>query len=321
VTAASVPEDPRLRLRIVAAFAAIYLVWGSTFLAIRLGVRELPPLLFAGGRFLLAGLLLTLLARWFGDRWPKGAREWRYMLLFSLLMIAVSNGTSSVALQHIPSNEGALLAAGSALWIAFFASLGPQGHRLSPVAIVGLLLGLLGVVLVVWPSARAGDAAAAEELAGHFGWQSLVLLGSLSWSIGTVLYRNARLGIGPFAFNAVLMLAGGGWLVLAGTVHGELPRWHWHPGGLLALVYLAVFGSALAYTAYSWLLQHSSAARVGTFAFVNPAVAAVLGWVVLGERLSATQLAGMAIVLFAVALVTLPNRLARIASAGFSART
>jgi drug/metabolite transporter (DMT)-like permease len=306
-------SDPRLRTRIVLAFATIYLVWGSTFLAIRLGVRELPPLLFAGGRFLLAGALLTAIAFWLGERWPRTRREWGWLLAFSLLMISLSNGTSTFALQHIPSNEGALLAAGSALWIAFLGSLGPQGHALSVRAIVGLLIGFAGVALIVWPRADAPR--------GHLGWQAMVLFGGLAWSVGTVLYRNARLPVGPVAFNAVIMGFGGLWLSIAGFASGEAPRWHWDGSGLLALVYLAVFGSALAYTAYAWLLKYTSADRVGTFAYVNPAVAALLGWAVLDEKLSALQLLGMLVVLAGVALVTLPSRFVRVASAGFSART
>jgi drug/metabolite transporter (DMT)-like permease len=294
--------DPRLRLKIVAAFATIYLVWGSTFLAIRIGVRSLPPMLFAGGRFLLAGTLLLAVAAALRERFPVTAREWRYMLLFSLLMITFSNGLSTQALRHLPSNEGALLAAGSALWIAGLGALGPKGHELTVRGTLGLLLGLLGVALLVWPRETTPS--------GHFGWQALVLLSGLSWAVGTVLYRNSALPMGPVAFNAVMMLFGGTWLLLAGIVSGELPRWQWNAVGVTALVYLAVFGSALAYTAYTWLLKHAPADRVGTFAYVNPAIAAILGWSVLGEALVATQVAGMLVVLLGVALVTLPSRLA-----------
>jgi drug/metabolite transporter (DMT)-like permease len=294
--------DPRLRLRIVAAYATIYLVWGSTFLAIRIGVRNLPPLLFAGGRFLLAGTLLMVVALVLRERFPRTAREWRYMLLFSLLMITFSNGLSTLAMRHIPSNEGALLAAGTALWIAWLGALGPKGHKLTLRGMLGLLLGLAGVALLVWPRESAPS--------GHFGWQALVLIGGLSWAVGTVVYRNAALPIGPVAFNAVMMLLGGTWLLLGGIVTGEPPRWGWQPAGLVALVYLALFGSALAYTAYTWLLKYSPADRVATFAYVNPAIAAVLGWAVLGETLGPAQVAGMLVVLLGVALVTLPGRLA-----------
>lgn len=294
--------DPRLRLKIAAAYATIYLVWGSTFLAIRLGVRSLPPMLFAGCRFLLAGTLLAAAGLLLRERFPRDAREWRYMLLFSLLMITFSNGMSTIALRHIPSNEGALLAAGSALWIAGLGALGPKGHDLTVRSIIGLLLGLVGVGLLVWPREATAPA--------HLGWQALMLVSSFSWAVGTVLYRNAALPVGPVAFNAVLMLLGGTWLLLGGFAAGELPRWRWEAGGLVAMVYLAVFGSALAYTAYTWLLKHSPADRVSTFAYVNPAVATVLGWTVLGEALAPAQMAGMVVVLLAVALVTLPSKLA-----------
>ena len=298
----STPEEPNLKLRIVAAFATIYLVWGSTFLAIRIGVRQLPPLLFSGLRFLLAGLLLFIVALLLRERFPRGAREWRLMLLFSLLMITFSNGISTVALQHVASNQGALLAASSALWIAALGALGPRGHPLTVRGTLGLLCGFVGVALLLWPRGPVSF--------GHLGWQSLILVGSFSWAVGTILYRDSAPAFGPVAFNAVMMLLGGSWLLLGGLASGELPRWEWRPGGVAAIAYLAVFGSALAYTAYSWLLKRVPADRVATFAYVNPAVAAVLGWAVLGESLAALQLAGMVVVLLGVALVTLPGRLA-----------
>jgi drug/metabolite transporter (DMT)-like permease len=302
VSSASVLEDPRLRVRIVVAFATIYLVWGSTFLAIRIGVRQLPPFLFGGVRFLVAGTLLATVALVVRERFPQGVREWRLMLLFSLLMITFSNGVSTVALQHVASNQGALLASSSALWIAALGTFGRKGHALTVRGSLGVLCGLVGVALLVWPRAAAPS--------GHVAWQGLILVGSFSWAVGTILYRDTALAVGPVAFNAVMMLFGGTWLVLAGLATGELPRWEWRPGGLLAMAYLAVFGSALAYTAYSWLLKRVPADRVGTFAYVNPAVATVLGWAVLGESLGPLQIAGMAVVLLGVALVTLPGRLA-----------
>ena len=287
--------DPRLGARIVAAYAAIDLIWGATFLAIRLGVRDLPPLLFSAGRFVFAGLLLTAVAVLMKERFPSTRREWTYMFAFSLLMIAGSNGVSTIALKHIPSNEGALLSAGSAIWIAWLGALGPRGHRLTPKAIVGLLLGLAGVALLVWPRSTTPS--------GHLLWQSLVVYGSLSWAVGTVLYRNAALTVGPVAFNATTMTLGGAWLLLAGLATGQAAEWRWEAGGLLAMGYLAVFGSAIAYTAYTWLLKHSPADRVGTFAYVNPAIAAVLGWAVLGEVLEPAQVVGMLVILAGVVLV------------------
>ncbi len=299
---ASLREDSQPRIRIVAAFAAIYLVWGSTFLVIRLGVMELPPFLFAGGRFLIAGVLLAVVARLFGERFPRSVSEWRPILFFSVLMIAFSNGISTYALQHVPSNEAALLASSSALWIAALGALGPRGHALTVRGGIGLLLGFLGVALIVWPRGATPS--------GHFVWQSLVLVGSFAWAAGSILYRDAALGVGPVAFNALMMMMGGTWLLLAGLAHGELARWTWQPGGLAAMVYLAIFGSAITFTAYSWLLKHVPADRVGTFAYVNPAIATALGWAVLGEALRPAQLIGMIVVLLGVACVTLPSRVA-----------
>jgi drug/metabolite transporter (DMT)-like permease len=306
-------DSDRRRAQIIAAFAVIYLFWGSTFLAIRIAVRELPPFLFSSCRFLLAGTLLAVIGAYLGERFPRTAREWRYVALFSVLMVTFSNGGTVWALRHLPSNETALLAAGSALWIAWLGSYGPRGHRLTPVSIGGLLLGLVGVALLVWPHATSPS--------GDLRWQALVLCSSLCWAIGTVTFRNVALPLGPIAFNASMMLLGGTWLMLLGIADHELPEWHWSATGVLAIVYLALFGSALAYTAYTWLLKHVPADRVGTFAYVNPAIATILGWAVLDERLTAAQLTGTFVVLAAVAIVTLPAEKPRRHGPGFSDAT
>ena len=297
---AAAPADRRLRLKLVAAFAVIYLVWGSTFLGVRLGVRALPPFLFGGARFLLAGSLLALVALLLRERFPRTPGEWRPILLMSVVMIALGNGMTTYALQYVPSNETALLAASSALWIAALGALGPRGHALTGRGLLGLLLGFAGVALIVWPHGSLPS--------GRFGWQSLVLLGSLAGAVGTIIYRDAVLSVGPTAFNALMMLLGGLWLLVLGRTTGESDRWQWDPGGLAALVYLALFGSAVAYSAYTWLLKRVPADRVATYAYVNPAVAAVLGWAVLGEALTSTQVAGMLVVLLGVALVTLQRK-------------
>ena len=297
---AAAPADRRLRLELVAAFAVIYIVWGSTFLGVRLGVRALPPFLFGGARFLLAGSLLALVAVLRRERFPAAPRDWRPILFMSVVMIALGNGMTTYALQYVPSNETALLAASSALWIAALGALGPRGHALTARGLLGLLLGFVGVALIVWPHGSLPS--------GRFGWQSLVLLGSLAGAVGTIIYRDAALTVGPTAFNALMMLLGGLWLLGFGVAAGETDRWQWDPGGLAALVYLALFGSAIAFSAYTWLLKRVPADRVATYAYVNPAVAAALGWAVLGEALTSLQVAGMVVVLAGVALVTLQGK-------------
>ena len=296
------PHERHHGLKLLAAFGVIYFVWGSTFFATRLGVRDLPPLLFAAGRSLLASGLLLVLALLFKDRFPHTAREWRYMALLGLLMITFSNGLSTVAIKHIASNEAALLSASLALWMAGLGAIGPRGHPLTVRSTIGLLLGLAGVALLVWPRESRPP--------GHLGWQLLVIAGGLSWSVGTILYRDALLAVGPIAFNSMIMLCGAGGLLIGGLACGELPQWHLELRGMTAMVYLALFGSALAYTAYSWLIRHARTDRVATFAYVNPAIATVLGWALLGEALGPRQIAGTLVILLAVALVTLPSRVA-----------
>jgi drug/metabolite transporter (DMT)-like permease len=289
-------------LRLYGSFAIVYSVWGSSFLAVRLGVQDLPPLLFSAGRSLIAGVLLLAVAHYRGAALPRTRREWRLMAFFALTMILFSNGPVTYALQYLPSNEVALLNASIALWIAWLGTLGPQGQPLTLRSWVGLACGFAGVALLVWRGQFRIDQ--------HLGWQMLVLTASVVWATGSIVYRNSPIRTEPIAFNAALMLLGAVGLFVGGVAMGELPRWNWAPGGLWAMLYLAVFASAITYTAYMWLIKNARTDRVATFAYVNPAIATLLGWVVLGEDLSPPQIAGMLIVLAGVALVTLPSRLA-----------
>lgn len=288
------------RARLYAGFAVVYLVWGSSFLAIRIGVTDLPPLLFAAGRAFIGGFVLLALALYRREQLPRTAREWQMLFGFSLVLIVLSSGPATFALKHLPSNEVALLNASLALWIAGLGTLGPRGQPLGRISVAGLLLGFLGVALLVWPAELA--------LTSHVGWQLLVLVAAFVWSSGTIVYRNTTLRVGPIAFNAIIMLLGGSVLLTAGTVTGELPRWHWEVRGMLALLFLGVFASAVTYTAFTWLMKNARTDHVATFAYVNPAIATLLGWIVLGETLSRQQLLGMLVVLAGVVMVTLPRR-------------
>jgi drug/metabolite transporter (DMT)-like permease len=290
----------RFRARLYACFALVYLVWGSSFLVGRVGVANLPPLLFASLRSLIGGVLLLGLALYRGNRLPATPREWQQILFFSLVLIALSSGSSTFALKYIPSNEVALLNASMALWIAGLGTLGPKGQQLSVPSQVGLLLGFAGVALLVWPREM--------RITPHVGWQLLVLAAAFVWASGTIVYRNTTLLIGPIAFNAMIMLVGGVLLGIAGIATGELPDWHWEWRGMVSIVFLAVFASAITYTAFTWLMKNARTDRVATFAYVNPAIATVLGWIVLGEALTPQQMLGMLVVLGGVVLVTMPSR-------------
>lgn len=288
------------RARLYACFALVYLVWGSSFLIVRVGVTDLPPLLFASLRSLVGGALLLAIAVHRGDRLPRTQQEWLQIALFALVLIAFSSGSTTHALKHIASNEVALLNASMALWIAGLGTLGAQGQKLSVPSRIGLCVGFVGVALLVWPAEMRPTA--------EVGWQMLVLFAAFVWAGGTVLYRNSTLLIGTIAFNAMIMLAGGAMLGVAGIASGELPRWHWEWRGTLAVLFLGVFTSALTYTAFTWLMKNARTDHVATFAYVNPAIATVLGWLVLGESLSPQQVLGMLVALAGVVLVTMPHR-------------
>jgi drug/metabolite transporter (DMT)-like permease len=288
------------RARLYACFALVYLVWGSSFLVGRIGVIDLPPLLFTSLRSLIAGVLLLGLALYRGNRLPDSRHEWRQIFFFALVLIAFSSGSATFALKYIASNEVALLNASMALWIAGLGTLGPKGQKLSVPSLIGLALGFAGVALLVWPEEL--------RLTPHIGWQLLVLAAAAVWASGTIVYRNSALQLGPIAFNAMIMLVGGVMLGAAGVATGELPDWHWEWRGMSAIVFLAVFASAITYTAFTWLMKNARTDRVATFAYVNPAIATVLGWIVLGETLRPQQMLGMLVVLGGVVLVTMPHR-------------
>jgi drug/metabolite transporter (DMT)-like permease len=288
------------KARLYACFVLVYLVWGSSFLVARVGVIDLPPLLFTSLRSLIGGTLLLGFALYRRNRLPDSLREWRQVFFFSLVLIALSSGSSTFALKYIPSNEVALLNASMALWIAGLGTLGPHGQKLSVPSLIGLALGFVGVGLLVWPREM--------RLTPHVGWQLLVLAAAFVWASGTIVYRNTTLLLGPIAFNAMIMLVGGVVLGTAGIVTGELPDWHWEWRGMSAIVFLAVFASAITYTAFTWLMKNARTDRVATFAYVNPAIATVLGWLVLGETLTPQQVLGMLVVLGGVVLVTMPTR-------------
>ena len=288
------------KARLYACFALVYLVWGSSFLVGRVGVIDLPPLLFTSLRSLIAGVLLLGLALYRGNRLPDSPREWRQIVFFSLVLIALTSGSSTFALKYIPSNEVALLNASMALWIAGLGTLGPKGQPLTVPSQIGLALGFVGVGLLVWPDEL--------RLTPHVGWQLLVLAAAFVWASGTIVYRNTTLLLGPIAFNAMIMLVGGVLLGVAGIATGELPDWRWEWRGMSAILFLAVFASAITYTAFTWLMKNARTDRVATFAYVNPAIATVLGWIVLGETLTPQQVLGMLVVLGGVVLVTMPHR-------------
>lgn len=285
------------RTGVVLALAAVYLIWGSSYLATKMLVATEPPLLSAGLRFLLAGLLLGIFAWWQGGPPRLSRTELRHTTVVMCCTIIISNGCNMVAMQHVDSNVAALLNTTPALWIAWLGTFGRRAAPLSSRAKLGLAIGFLGTMLVLSPAAGGSYFTA-------LGWQVVILLGCVGWSLGTVYFRNARIENSATMFLALQMLTGGASLVALSAAFGEPLTMQWTGTSTAAFLWLTLMSSCLAYTAYMYLAVHTTPVVVGTYAYVNPGIAAALGWLVLGETLGALQFIGMAVILFAMALVT-----------------
>jgi drug/metabolite transporter (DMT)-like permease len=277
----------------------VYLVWGSSFLFTKIGVENLPPALFAGVRFTAAGILLAMVAAFYGGRLPARLIEWRHVLIAGFFMVFVCNGLNTWAIQYLPSNESALLNGTSAFWISGLGVFGRRGHPLTRSAVLGLIVGFVGAVLMLIPKGAVFSVGSLAQLG--------VLAACASWSVGTLYYRSIDTPLNTMMFMALQMLLGG--LMLLGLGLGRGDSMHWPPNGpgLMALFYLTFFSSGLAYTAYGWLTMNATPTLISTYSYVNPAIAALLGWLILHEHLSGLQLLGMAIIIIGMCVLTLPG--------------
>jgi len=282
------------------ALSTVYLVWGSSFLFTKLAVNNLPPALFSGIRFVTAGTLLALIARvWSGSPWPSRLIDWRHVIIAGFFMVFVSNGLNTWAMRYLPSNQSALLNGTSAFWIAGLGVFGRRGHPLTRSAILGMVIGSLGAALMLIPK----EALSTKSLLAQAG----VLTACFSWSLGTLYYRSIDTELNLLMFMALQMLMGGLMLLALGLMHGDAAHWAPNTSGLAALLYLTFFSSCLAYTAYGWLSLNAAPALIGTYGYVNPAIASFLGWQFLHEHLSGAQLAGMVVIIAGVSILTLPG--------------
>ncbi|MGH7476209.1 MAG: drug/metabolite exporter YedA [Longimicrobiales bacterium] len=298
----SLGEAAPSRAKVIAAFAAVYIIWGSTYLAIRFAIETMPPFLMAAVRFLIAGALLYGWRRAVGVPRPNG-REWRSALVVGGLLLLGGNGGVVWAEQTVPSGIAALLVAIVPLWIVLLDWLRPGGVRPSGGVMVGVLIGFAGVALLIGPDALLGGGTAPVDPVGAL----VLMVASLSWAVGSLYSRAAPKPSAPFIATGMQMLAGGVLLLVAGVLTGEPARLDVESisaKSLLALLYLIIFGAIIGYSAYIWLLRTVPAARAATYAYVNPVVAVLLGWALADEPLNTRTLVGAAIIIGAVALIT-----------------
>jgi drug/metabolite transporter (DMT)-like permease len=295
------------RWQTLLAFAVIYFVWGSTFLAIRIGVREVPPLLYASLRFFTAGLVLYVWMRAKGTPSPKG-RQLAGVTLLAAMIFLVDYGLLFWAEKRVPSGIAAVMLATIPLFIALAEIAFLRTQRLTPRLGFALLLGIAGVLVLVNHSASFGDTAI--DLRG-----AAALVGaSISWSIASVLTKKLPLPESKVMSSGSQMLIGGILLVLASGVAGEFRGFSFSAVSVRtwqALIYLIIAGSIAGFTAYVWLIHHESPTKVGTYAYVNPVVAVLLGYFLGGEPLGARTVAGTALVLVSVIVITTTPKMAR----------
>lgn len=293
-----------MKLRIWAALGAVYLIWGSTYLAIRFAIETMPPFLMAGVRFLIAGAVLFAIRRLLGDRRPTWA-EWRSTGIVGLFLLFGGNGCVVFAEQWVPSSLTALLIATTPLWIVLLDWLRPGGQRPGGRALLGVVIGFIGVALLIRPGTLA--VGGGEALIGAL----VIVLGALLWAAGSLYARSAVLPASPLLGTAMEMLIGGAGLLILGTALGQWTQVSpaaFSAKSAAALGYLIVFGAWIAFSAYAWLLRNAPMPLVATYAYVNPIVAIFLGNLLAGEPITPRTLLAAAIILGAIVLTTTASR-------------
>ncbi len=289
---------------LIAAFFAVYVFWGSTYLAIKYAIETLPPFLMAGSRFALAGSILLLWARLSKDYETPTLQHWRTSFIVGTLLLLGGNGGVVLAQHYIPSSLAALLVATEPLWIVLLSWLWLKRGRPNWRVAVGLLLGFAGVWLLI--SGRATTGAFAGG-AGQWIGIVAVLFAALSWATGSIYGLRASVPKSSLLTAGMQMLAGSVSLLLVGLIRGEWSTFDpaaVSTASLIGVVYLIVFGSLIGFTAYSWLLKNARPSMVATYAYVNPVIAVILGWLIAGEAMTGQMLIGASVVVGSVMLIT-----------------
>lgn len=290
---------------VLLAFLAVYIVWGSTYLAMRYGIESFPPLLLAGTRHVVTGLIFYPILRWKTGIRPT-LEQWTTASISGFLLLCVGNGGVCWAELTVPSGVTALLVAMVTLWMVLVDWLRPGGYRPSSRVFFGVFLGFAGMALLVGPS-HVGSSGRVDPLGA-----AVLVLASFSWACGSIYSKHGPLPGSAMLTMAMQCLAGGIALWIGGFLTGEVSRFHIaaiSARSWLAVAYLIVFGSGIGFTAYIYILKNSTAARVATYAFVNPVVALLLGWLIAGETLTLRTLLAAMVILGAVILViSAPHR-------------
>jgi drug/metabolite transporter (DMT)-like permease len=285
---------------VIFAFGLVYLFWGSTYLGIDIAVQTIPPALMCAMRFSIAGVVMLAVCAATGRKIFYSTRQIALAAVAGLLLLMGGNLTLSYAELSVSSGLAALILAITPLWFLVLDALLLGDHHISARGKAGLFLGIVGLFILVWPELRSSTALGRREF-----WASISLIGgSFSWALGSVLSKRWQSGMDVFSATGWQVTAAGAGNFIFALFAGDLHRAVWTARGIGATLYLVVCGSWIGYTAYIWLLEHVPTSKVSTYAYVNPVVAVFLGWLILHERVDRFILAGSAIVVLSVILVT-----------------
>jgi drug/metabolite transporter (DMT)-like permease len=289
-----------MKWKIWAALLSVYIIWGSTYLAIQYAVESMPPFLMASVRFLIAGSILYIWRRLAGDEPPKSV-HWRSTAVIGLFLLVGGNGGVVWAEQRVPSGITSVLIASTPFWLVLIDAIRPGGNRPSVRTLIGVLLGFVGILWMIDPF-RDQASLGSIDITGAI----VILIGALLWATGSIYGRQAELPKSPLLTTGMEMLTGGAGLLVLASVSGEWGRLDFQAiqqSSILGFLYLIVFGSWIAYSAYSWLLRVAPIPLVATYAYVNPLVAIFLGVVIAKEPLTLRTLVAAFIIIGAVALI------------------
>ncbi len=301
-------DEKQKLIFLVLAFAAVYLIWGSTYLAIKYAIETLPTFLMAGVRFTVAGGILYTASRFSAGYEKPKAIHWRTSFIVGALLLGIGNGAVVLAEHYISSSMTALLIASNPFWMVtlgwIFMGKGRPNYKVA----LGLLVGFVGVTLLVLGRPTADDASGNAQILGIV----LVMIATIGWAFGSLYGATAKTAKSNLQASGMQMLAGGFLLLVVSGVSGEWQTFDYRAVSsvsLLALLYLTFVGALVAYTAYSWLMKNASPSAVSTYAYVNPVVAVFLGWAVAGESITMPMLIGAVIIVASIVLITSNNKL------------
>jgi drug/metabolite transporter (DMT)-like permease len=288
------------RFRVILAFAMVYVLWGSTYLAIRVAVRQIPPYVVGSTRFLISGTLLLAWCALTGKPIRLNRPDFFRLLAIGVLLLSVSNVGVMWAEEYVPSSLAALVVALVPIVVVALEAWVFRAGRMPARGLAGLALGIAGLLTLLWPKIVSGTRLGRLELLG-----AAILAGaSVTWSLGSILSHRWTLSVDVFTAAAWQMTLAGLVNTAIALATGKFHHAHWTPQGLGAIAYLVVCGALLGFTAYIWLLEHVPPPKVATYAYVNPVVAVFLGWLLLHEKVDAFMLAGTVIIIASVALVS-----------------